>query len=119
MPNGELIDIEALRSTRRMLDDLGQAVDTGAIEETARIKALMEAGPRVRATILEMEIATRQDEFIGRTAEMVEAVISGAITDEQVQAMIDDPTAWGAGSSDARVREAVLKAALELARFAI
>jgi len=100
-------------TTRRMLDDLGNAVNTGVIVEIARTKALMEAGPRVRATILEMEVATRQDEFIGRTAEMVQAVISGAITDEQVQAMIDDPTAWGAGSSDARVREAVSKAARE------
>ena len=69
------MDIETLRSTRRMLDDLGNAVDTGAIEEIARIKALMEAGPRVRATILEMEIATRQDEFIGRTEELVKAVV--------------------------------------------
>ena len=73
----------------------------------------------MRTTILEMEIATRQDEFIGRTEEVLQAVISGTTTEEKAQAMIDDPTSWGAESSDARVREAVLKATLELARFAI
>ena len=58
-----------------------------------------------------METATRQDEFITPQ--------SGAITEEKIQLMIDDPTSWGAGSSDAHVREAVKKAALYLARFAV
>ena len=86
------MDIEAFRSTRRMVDELRIAVDRGAIGEIAHTKALMEAAHRVRATILEKEHTAKQDEYIGRTAEMVQAVISGAITEKQVQAMIDVPT---------------------------
>ena len=113
------MDMEGLRSTRHTLADLAGAVEIGAIEETARTKKLRAAEPRVHATILEMERATKQEEFIRIIAEMVQAVMSGAITAEKIQAMMDDPTSWNEESSDARVRDAVRKAALDLARLAI
>ena len=84
---------------------------------TERTKTLMAAEPRVCAMILEMERVTAQEQLILRTAEMIQAVMSGAITAEKIQAMSDDPTSWGAESCDARVRDAVRKAALDLARL--
>ena len=60
--------MEGLRSNKRMLADLDSAVEIVAIEAIVRTKTLMVAEPRVRDTILEMETATRQDEFIGQTA---------------------------------------------------
>ena len=48
------MDLEGLRNIRRMLGDFDSAFGMGAIEETARTKALMVAESKVRATIVEM-----------------------------------------------------------------
>ena len=115
----ESMDIEVLRTTRRMLNVFSEALTMGAIEDTARTKTLMAAETRVRDTIIKTETATKQDVFIRQVESMAKAAIAGTSSDADIKAMTDDPTSWGVGSSDTHVRTAVCKAALDLAGFAI